>query len=221
MLDAALGPEQARRAYRRLGTALNLVGVYENIATRKLLRYTQLESAQNVFELGCGTGAFAEMILEKHLPDTARYRAIDVTPEMVESARARTQKFGERVRIELSDGLPPTSESAGTYDRFLSNYVFDLLSESDIHAMLYEAHRMLRPGGLLCLSGLAPGRGPLSNTCVGLWTAIYRFRPTWVGGCRPVELHPFIDARHWSLRHHEVVIPLGFPLEILVAERLG
>lgn len=217
MLEASITSDQARQAYRHLGPMLDFVGRYENIASRRLIAQAQLERAETVFELGCGTGAFADMVLDRHLPVTARYKAADVTPEMVARSRRRLLRFGGRVQIELSDGSPPSFEPPETYDRFVSNYVFDLLSESDIAAMLRAAHRMLKPGGLLCLSGLAPGRGPFSNLCVGLWTAVYKFRPAWVGGCRPVELLPFIDPEQWDVRHHQVLVPFGFPLEILVA----
>lgn len=41
------------------------------------------ETATHVFELGCGTGRFAERLLERHLPATARYKGIDLGPTMV------------------------------------------------------------------------------------------------------------------------------------------
>lgn len=220
MLEAALSPEQARSAYRGLGRALDLAGLYEDFATRRLLPHARLEEARAVFEFGCGTGRFADHVLGRLLPPDALYTAVDVTPEMVASTQRRLARHGDRVRIRLSDGSPPTSEPAGAYDRFISNYVFDLLPESAIGAVLAEAHRMLRPGGLLVLSGLAPAQGPLSRICVGLWSAIYRARPEWVGGCRPLQLAPLIDPTRWALRYHAIVTPLGFPLEVLTAERI-
>jgi len=219
MIKATLSHEQARLAYRRLGGALDVVGVYENIASRKLIRHAHLERAASVFELGCGTGAFAQMALEKHLPGHAVYKATDVTPEMVASTKKRLEKFGDRVRIELSEGAPPTAEPTGAYDRFISNYVFDLLSEADISAMFVEAHRMLSSEGFLCLSGLAPAQGPLSKVCVGLWSKIYEHKPSWVGGCRPIQLLPFIDSASWVVLYHGLVTPLGFPLEVVVAKK--
>jgi cyclopropane fatty-acyl-phospholipid synthase-like methyltransferase len=45
-------------------------------------------------------------------------------------------------------GGAPIGEPAAAYDRFVSNYVFDLLSEEDIRAVIAEAYRVLRPGGI-------------------------------------------------------------------------
>lgn len=219
MLEATLDHDEARSAYRHLGGALNLAGRYEDIATRRLLPHARFDVAEQVFEFGCGTGRHAEQLLREVLPARARYTAIDLTPEMVAATRRRLAHYGERAQVRLSNGGPPSAEPDGAYDRFVSNYVFDLLPPSEIRAVLAEAHRMLRPGGLICLSGLAPAQGPLSRMCIGLWSAVYRLRPQWVGGCRPIELAPFIDSQHWTLRHREIVTPLGFPLEIIVAEK--
>jgi cyclopropane fatty-acyl-phospholipid synthase-like methyltransferase len=39
--------------------------------------------------------------------------------------------------------------SAQSFDRFISTYVLDLLSEENIDSLLSEAYRVLRTGGLL------------------------------------------------------------------------
>ena len=39
-------------------------------------------------------------------------------------------------------------------DRLISSYVLDLLSDGDIRALFAEAHRVLMPGGRLCLASL-------------------------------------------------------------------
>lgn len=220
MTEAALSHEQARNTYRWMTTAVELVGIYEDIATRKLLPYARLDQAEQVFEFGCGTGRFAEQLLRDALPAGARYTAIDVTPDMVARTQRRLSEYADRVDITQSDGDAPTKQPTAAYDRFLSNYVFDLLPESEIVAVLDQAHRMLRPGGLLCVSSMAPAHGPLSRLCVGLWTAIYRVSPALVGGCRPIQMAPLLDPQKWRIIHQEVVTPLGLPLEILAAERL-
>ena len=39
-----------------------------------------------------------------------------------------------------------------SFDRFISTYVLDLLSEENIDSLLSEAYRILRTGGLLAWS---------------------------------------------------------------------
>lgn len=215
-----LSHQEARRAYDRIGSFQDSQAFYEDRAVEILIRHGEFDAAHRVFELGCGTGRVAQRLLSDHLPDDATYRAVDLSPTMVELARKRLAPFGARATVELVEGGPPVQEPAGSCDRFVSTYVFDLLSESDIAAMLREAHRMLEPGGLLCLAGLSTGFGPASRLAARLWSGIHRLRPALVGGCRPVDLVPHLPASAWRLRHHARVAPFAIPSEVVVAERV-
>ncbi len=221
MSTATISHQEARRVYDRIGSWIDTLSFYEDIATRDLIRNGQFDSAGAIFEFGCGTGRFAKILFGDHLSPTATYRAFDVSPKMVTLARSTLAPFGERAQIVLSEGGPPISVPAGSCDRFVSNYVFDLLSESDIAAVLSEAHRMLRPGGLLCLSSLSSARSPVSRTCMGVWSFVHRRHPRLVGGCRAIELLPFVSDPSWRLLHHRAFAPLGIPSEVVIAERLA
>jgi SAM-dependent methyltransferase len=172
-----------------------------------------------VFEFGCGTGRFAERILRSELPSTATYRGVDLSPNMVGLARARLAAFGERARVRLSDGGPPTDEPAAACDRFVSNYVIDLLSEDDAKAVVCEARRLLRPGGLLCLCSLTHGFTWASRLLLSVWSALYAIRPALVGGCRPVSLRALVSDREWDVVHHSRISALAVPCEVVVARR--
>ncbi|NIW35671.1 MAG: methyltransferase domain-containing protein [Gemmatimonadetes bacterium] len=215
-----LSHEEASRTYDRIGALQDSQAFYEDRATDLLLRHGEFESAEAVFEFGCGTGRFALRLFEEFLGPDARYRGVDVSPKMVSLASARLAPYAPRARVVLTDGDPPADEPAESYDRFVSNYVFDLLSEEDIEAVLLEARRMLRPGGLLCLTGLSTGVGPVSRTVARIWSWIQERRPKLVGGCRPIELLPFLSPSAWRVRHRAEVAPFGIPSQALVAKRL-
>jgi ubiquinone/menaquinone biosynthesis C-methylase UbiE len=138
---------------------------------------------------------------------------------MVSLARARLAPYSPRAQVILAEGDPPVDVAPESYDRFVSNYVFDLLSEEDIRGVLREAHRMLRPGGLLCLAGLSTGVGPLSRTVARVWSWIQAHRPSAVGGCRPIDLLPFFSTSAWQVRHHAKLVAFGITSEALVAQR--
>lgn len=212
--------EEARRVYDRIGVRQDTQTFYEKPATDRLISNTQLGSAKRLFEFGSGTGRLAAQLLTEHLPPTATYRAVDVSPTMVHLARSRLADFGTRAEVVLTDGSPPSNEPAGAFDRFISTYVLDLLSEEEIRAVLFEAHRMLEPGGLICLAGLTFARRPLSKGFLRVWSWIYALNPALVGGCRPVELLSLLPPDGWSIRHHSCVAPFAVPSEVLVAERL-
>jgi len=216
-----LSHQQARRVYDRIGARQDTQAFYEDVATRELIRHGEFGSALAVFEFGCGTGRFARTLLDDHLGPEATYRGVDLSPTMVGLAERRLSEFADRASVVLSDGGPPASEPSACFDRFVSNYVFDLLSEADIAAVVSEAHRMLRPGGLLCLASLSPGHGPVSRAVIGLWSLIHRLDPRLVAGCRPIELLPFLEEGCWEVRHHRALAPFGLPCQAVVAERLS
>jgi ubiquinone/menaquinone biosynthesis C-methylase UbiE len=216
---STLTREEARRVYDRIGAGQDSQAFYEDRATGLLIQHGAFGGAQRVLEFGCGTGRFAFRLLSQHLPETARYRALDVSPRMVQLARARLAPFASRAEVVLTDGAPPAAEPAASRDRFVSNYVLDLLSEDDIAAVLREAHRILEPGGLLCLAGLSTGTGALSRLVARAWLRVHALRPAWVGGCRPLELLPRLPEERWRVVHHTALAPFGVPSEVLVAER--
>jgi ubiquinone/menaquinone biosynthesis C-methylase UbiE len=218
-VSTTLSHQEARSVYDRMGRWLDTQAFYEDAATGDLVRQARFEAAEAVFEFGCGTGRFAQLLLSQHLPPHARYRAWDVSPKMVGLARARLAAFAGRAEIVLSEGGPPASEPADSCDRFVSNYVLDLLSESDIRAVIGEARRMLRPGGLLCLASLSAPHGPFSGALMAVWSALHARSPALTGGCRPIDLLSFVNDGEWKLRHHGAFTPLGIPSETIVAER--
>ena len=214
-----LSREQARRLYDRIGARQDTQAFYEDRAIEVLVQHGQFGTAHRVLEFGCGTGRFALRLLSHHLPQNARYRALDLSPTMVCLARERLAPFGSRAEVVLTDGSPPLGEPAASRDRFVSNYVLDLLSEEDIIAVVREAHRILEPEGLLCLSSLSTGTGSPSRFVSRLWSRVHALRPALVGGCRPLELLSWAPAKHWRVRHHAKLAPFAVSSEVLIAER--
>lgn len=214
-----LSHEEASKTYDRIGKIQDTQGFYEDPATSRLLQHGEFESAESVFEFGCGTGRFARRLFDDYLPDTAHYRGVDVSPKMVRLSRSRLEPYESRAEVIHVDGEPPAGERTACCDRFVSNYVFDLLSDTDTRAVLAEAHRMLRPGGLLCVTGITTGTGFVSRNVMKLVHAIQSIRPELIGGCRPVDVLPYLSEPEWQVRHHSKVVAFGIASEVLVAER--
>lgn len=216
---STLSHEEARRTYDRIGSLQDSQAFYEDPATALVLLHGDFNSAESVFEFGCGTGRFALRLFEEYLSDTARYRGVDVSPRMVRLAQTRLAPYSSRAEVILTEGQPPVNEPAESCDRFVSNYVFDLLSHEDIRAVLKEANRMLRSGGLLCLSGISSGSSFASRVVAAVVSRIQSFRPSLVGGCRPIDLLPFVLQSEWQVQHHSKVVAFGISSEVLVAKR--
>jgi len=214
-----LTPAEARRFYDRFRGRQDRQAFYEDPALERLLVHGAFGQATSVFELGCGTGRLAERLLERHLPSTARYHGVDVSPRMLDLARARLARFGARVRLEPTDGSMRLALAEASVDRVLATYVLDLLSDDDIRRFVLEAHRGLAPGGRLCLAGLGPGTTPLSRLTMAVWRSVFRVRPQWVGGCRPVSLTSHLEAARWTRHYHGTVVAWGIPSEVWVLGR--
>lgn len=217
--ERTLGRDEARAFYDGFGPRQDRQAFYEDAALERLLAEGGFEEAARVVELGCGTGRFAEILLAERLPAEATYLGVDLSPNMVTLARTRLGRFGERARVEVSDGEARLPLAAGGADRFVTNYVLDLLPLAEIDAVLGEARRVLAPRGRLCVTGLTHGRGPASRLVSGLWAGVQRLSPRLVGGCRPVRVADRLEATAWRVLHADVVVAWGVPSEVLVATR--
>ena len=216
-----LAREKVRAFYQRLGPLQDLGGIIEQRAVDDLVAHASFGEARAVFELGCGTGRLAERLLARHLPPSAVYRGIDLTPRMVGLARRRLRRFGGRAAVELTGGEPRFETPAGSFDRFVSTYVFDLLPEDEIRAVLAEAQRILTDGGLLGVVALCPGCTATSRFVTRTWNALNSRAPAILGGCRPIVLAEFLSEDDWDIRHAETVVQCGFPSSVVVASAAG
>lgn len=216
-----LSRDRARRFYDRLGERQDSQLFYERPALEKLVEHAGFEAATAVVELGCGTGRFARELLTEYLGSEATYRGFDLSPEMIRIARTRVGDFAPRASVEGTDGTPPLALGDGACDRFVSAYVLDLLPVEEIATWLDEAGRLLRPGGLLGLVGIAPGPTPASKAVMALWALVHRIEPALVGGCRPLEVRPLLDREpeRWRVLHRSRVVACGVASEVIVARR--
>jgi ubiquinone/menaquinone biosynthesis C-methylase UbiE len=111
------------------------------------------------------------------------------------------------------------SERPGSCDRFVSNYVLDLLAVPDIGHLLAEAHRLLVAGGSLCLVSLTRGSTRLSRLVTWTWTHLHALDPRLVGGCRPLELRDYLPGTDFHLDYAQVITRFGISSEVVVASK--
>jgi trans-aconitate methyltransferase len=128
--------EQAQAFYDWMGAKQDWQAFYENKAIDDLIAHASFETAQRVFEFGSGTAALAERLLASHLDPSAHYAAIDSSMTMIRLAQARLARFGYRVEVWQTNGSLQFEAASGSYDRFVSTYVAELLSDSDRAALL-------------------------------------------------------------------------------------
>jgi SAM-dependent methyltransferase len=215
-----LSRTEVRAVYDRVGARQDTQSVYEAPALDAIVAHGGFDDAHALFEVGCGTGRFVARLLRNHCPPSARYTGVDLSATMVAHARTALAPFAHRATVVHTDGTLRVDRPDGAYDRIIAAYVLDLLSDADVETFLDEAHRLLAPGGRLCVAGLTWGRG-LSRLSALLWDAVHACAPTLVGGCRPMNVRSRLNPARWHVRHATTVTGLGIPSEVLVAEARG
>jgi arsenite methyltransferase len=106
----------------------------------------RIEPGEVVLDLGCGAGTDL-LIAAQMTGSTGRVIGVDMTPTMLQRARASADEMGiDNVELHesLIESLPLDDASV---DVVISNGVIDLVPDKD--AVLDEIDRVLRPGGRL------------------------------------------------------------------------
>jgi SAM-dependent methyltransferase len=113
-------------------------------ALRRLVAFAELPSGSRLLDAGCGPGLVAEAFLEAGHTVVG----IDLSAEMVERARRRCERFGDRARF--FHGSVFELDPGGPFDAAVSRYV--LHHADDPLAFLARQVGLLRPGGVVVAS---------------------------------------------------------------------
>ena len=195
---ASLAPTKPHNAY------------YERPATLSLLPEVE---GRRVLDAGCGPGHYTRELLARG----AEVVAVDVTPEMVELARA---EVGDRAVVLRADLAEPLDFAAdGEFALVVAPLVLD--SIGDWRPVFREFSRVLEPGGHLVFScGHPMSDHRLVRRKVDPGSDYFRteyFAMEWTGFGEP---KPTIHSYRRSLGETlNPVIEAGFVLERLVEPR--
>ena len=96
-----------------------------------------------VLDLGAGTGALSEAILRHEAVGTVEL--VDVDPEMLDQARARLERFGDRARFRQRSFLDSLPECDAVAASLALHHIPEM---ADKRNLFRRIHASLRPGGV-------------------------------------------------------------------------
>jgi trans-aconitate 2-methyltransferase len=176
-------------SYDRLNPPMTRWGT--NVLARLPLR-----GDETVLDAGCGSGRVTEELCER-LP-AGRVIALDASPAMLETARERLARFGERVSFVVADLGAPLPVAAGSVDAVLSTAALHWVRDHDV--LFRHLAAVLRPGGRLVAQcggagNIASVRAVLARTGDG-WTGPWTFATPEDTRAR-LEAAGFTDVETW------------------------
>jgi len=117
-----------------------------------------LKSTDKVLDIGCGFAGLLLYLLRR-VGFTEVMEGLDCSPFMVGQANTEIQSRGAdrriRVRQDLATRLPYAD---GIFDAVFCTYVIKHLPDAQLHEMLRETIRVLKPGGRFCVWEAGPSR---------------------------------------------------------------
>jgi S-adenosylmethionine-diacylgycerolhomoserine-N-methlytransferase len=138
------------RMYRRQRHVYDLTRKYYLLGRDRLIIGLRARPGDRVLEIGCGTGR--NLILAAKTFPHARFHGIDVSSEMLVTAREAIARAGVAARVEvaLADATsfdPQALFGIASFERIFISYTLSMIP--DWTAVLDQAMTRLSPGGTL------------------------------------------------------------------------
>jgi trans-aconitate 2-methyltransferase len=161
-----------------------------------VLERLPLAGHEAVLDAGCGTGRVTEQLAER-LP-RGRVVALDASPSMIDIARARLARFGERITYAVADLGQPLPIEPATLDGVVSTATFHWVPDHD--ALFRHLAAVLRPGGrLVAQCGGVGNIARVQRALAGIgdgWLGAVHFE-TPLETHRRLEAAGFVDIECW------------------------
>jgi len=208
-------PGGAAANYDRLSRYYDLLtGFGERDLTESGLKALQVNSGEQVLEIGCGTGQ-GLLALSAMVGDSGLIHGVDISEGMCRVAGNKVRDAGLSDRVILTQGdardLP---YGCGEFDAVFLGFTLELFDTPDIPVVLQECRRVLREHGRLGVVSLSKDRklGPVGRLYQWLHTKFPRYLD-----CRPIPVEQTLQDAGFEAVHTKTCSLWGLPVQIAVA----
>jgi ubiquinone/menaquinone biosynthesis C-methylase UbiE len=211
ILEARYTHEEIVRKYNWIAPIYDLFGILmESKARQRAIDMAAIKNGEKILEVAFGTGLNFVEILKRN--PQGWVNGIDVSMKMLERARKRISKTGQKnYTLYLGDGRHLPFED-GAFDILMTQYLLDILPVEDFIPILLEFSRVLKDGGRIVLANMTKGERWLNK----IYEEIYKLKPPLLAGCRGVMAQPFLEEIGFKEFQREFVSQLGFPSEVVL-----
>ncbi len=122
---------------------------------RKAVQRIGREHPQHVLDIACGTGDFAIALAQAGVPQVT---GVDISEGMLEVGRQKVKDLGLNIAMQVDDS-EQLSFADGTFDAI--SVAFGVRNFEHLPMGLQEMHRVLKPGGLVCIVELSVPQNPV------------------------------------------------------------
>lgn len=164
---AAHGPDPFR-TYERIAPIYDAIDAIYEVTWKRRARALVFEGASGrILDAGAGTGANVPFY-----PDGAPVIGIDISPRMLERARAKAAQLGKQAEFQEMD-IRATSFPDGHFDSVIVTFTLCVLPKGQLAGALRELGRIAKPGASIRILDYGPPTEGWAKAWLGLaqlWT---------------------------------------------------
>ena len=200
---------QARRFYDRISRVYDALTASEVGLIQRGVDLLALQPGETLLEIGPGTGRALRRFAET-TPKAECLVGLDLSHQML--LRSNAKEITPAPLLIQGDGacLPLP---ANRFNALYTAFTLELFSVQDMHQVLAECRRVLKPGGRLGVVALANAPRTLA---LRLYEAAHRLFPVAID-CRPIPLPDLLQENGFTLITAEEEVNWGLPIHLTVS----
>jgi ubiquinone/menaquinone biosynthesis C-methylase UbiE len=136
---------------------LTRIDIHEKYGSANIDQWTndllQPQAGMNILDIGCGAGKLC-FLFDDYTKGAAKITGGDFSEELLDQARTRNNERGTHINFQFLDFNKPFEFADNLFD--LCTSAFAIYYAFDLDFTFGEAHRVIKPGGRLFVSGPLP-----------------------------------------------------------------